>query len=332
MATVCMKCGNPMDPAAGGGSSDICPACRAAPAAKDAAPRAPSFAPAPRTARRFAAPRPAAESGAHLRERPANLAIGEVFGQSLSLWSGDLGPFLLLTVIVYLPLILYTLWMVYVGPETVTVKQADVYNKVTQYGGILFNSLVTAVVVFRVFERLRGKSPPIEETVRKGLGRLLPATWTAILSAVLGAAPMVPGLVILNTAGRDTGAGTMALGGILAIGGTILSIIVFTSLYVGVAASVVEGCNGWPALKRSLALTKGSRSRIFSILFLFGIFGAVFGAVVGNFAPWRANLVLMQGYVLLIASLSAVFATVIYYRLRSAKEGINIEDLAGIFD
>ncbi|NUN52367.1 MAG: hypothetical protein HUU06_06215 [Planctomycetaceae bacterium] len=264
-------------------------------------------------------------AGARRARASADLSIGRVFAESLSLWGRNVVPFVLLTLAVYSPLVLYTLYVVLSGTENLTPKSADAYDKIHQWGGGLLNSLVSAAIIFGVFERLRGKSPPLGEMFARGLGRVIPALWTGILVAVATMVPMAPGFLV-------AAAGGFAFGAVLVLVGSVLSLVVSTALYVSVAAAVVEKCNGFPALRRSLDLTRGAKARIFCIMLLVGIVAFLFGKGVEFIGSPGARLLLIQGFAVVMASFTAVFAAVIYYRLRADREGLGIEEFASVFD
>jgi hypothetical protein len=112
--------------------------------------------------------------------------------------------------------------------------------------------------------------------------------------------------------------------------------IALLMLYVAVPACVVEGLGPAASLGRSAELTKGFRWKILGLIllvslisiicsllvtFILTLFTGAFVATLGKFAVQA-----------LTAALSGVLAAVIYYSLRAAKEGIDIDRIVSVFD
>jgi hypothetical protein len=97
---------------------------------------------------------------------------------------------------------------------------------------------------------------------------------------------------------------------------------------------VVERPGPVASLKRSVELTKGNRWRILGIIVLLiaisigiTIISVIFmflGPVIGGIVQGLLNAAL--------GVFSAVLIAVGYYRLRAAKEGVDIADIAKVFD
>jgi hypothetical protein len=262
--------------------------------------------------------------------------VGEVFAQGVTAWLRNLFPFLLASVVVFLPLILYTAVHAGIDLETIPAQEllsaAETYDTVQTWGGTILGYLLTAAVISGVFQYLRGTSPAVGEIFSKGLARMFPALWTGILVTVATMAPVfVAALIGYAVMQASLGAGATLMI-VLVLFGAVLSIMIATALYVAVAASVVEKCNGFPAIKRSLALTRGSRGTIFVILIAIGILTFLAGYLVQRSGGYRTVVVLGQAVRILSASFTAVFGAVVYYRLRANREGIGIEELAKVFD
>jgi uncharacterized membrane protein len=148
------------------------------------------------------------------------------------------------------------------------------------------------------------------ESLRIGFGRILPVLGTAILVGLL----------------------TM-LGGIALV---IPAFIVMTMLFVAIPACVVERLGPGKSIGRSAALTKGYRWRVFglwiSFMIVLGIVQSVsvgIGASIGG--AFVAQLVLLLWNAVYIA-FSATLAVVTYRDLRVAKEGVDTDQIAAVFD
>lgn len=213
--------------------------------------------------------------------------------------------------------------------------------------------------------------------VKFGAGVLKPAPGTVPafppglipLIAIAGLATLVIGLVLFggmtwgalqHLAGRKATLGAMIGAGvrrawplfIVGLAAYLLVLVGFVALVipgilVGMALSVVlpvvvaeESAGVGAAIKRSFALTKGSRGAIFGagIVVLLAIWAA---SLIGNVAtaalagnPALAILGVVLSLLLQIAMtpLSMILSAVAYHDLRVAKEGVDTSSLAAVFD
>lgn len=111
--------------------------------------------------------------------------------------------------------------------------------------------------------------------------------------------------------------------------------IVFTMYLFAQPVAVVERLGVFGSMKRSAQLTKGHRWRVFGLLMVIMLVGAIFGAIElallklsGPLAFQISNFICGA---LFGSSFSIVFA-VAYHDLRVANEGIDIERIAAVFD
>lgn len=172
------------------------------------------------------------------------------------------------------------------------------------------SALAEAVVLYGAFEDMRGRRANLAKSIRVGLGRPIPVVGLAILTGlgiVVGVFFLVvPGLVLLIT------------------------------WFVATPACVVERLGPSESMERSTHLTRGYRWKIFGmVLFLIvadqaGAFaldavlrlgGSAVLTKLGTFT-WNAAW----------AAFYAVIGVVTYHDLRVAKEGIDIHEIASVFD
>lgn len=150
---------------------------------------------------------------------------------------------------------------------------------------------------------------------------------------------------------------TSLLVGLVLVVGFILLIVPGIIFYVWYAffaqVVVVEGLSGTAAMERSKALTEGYRWRIFGVIILVGIIGAVIGFAVGllNFVipsyeqlvvpktgPFDSGIRLVPIYPnfyintllgilvqILVATYQTICITLLYFDLRNRKEGFDLE-------
>jgi uncharacterized membrane protein len=126
---------------------------------------------------------------------------------------------------------------------------------------------------------------------------------------------------------------------VLLILGLILLIvpglILYTMWLVAVAACVVEQTGPWRSLRRSQELTKGHRWKIFGlflVLLLLSLINPVLQLALTAAAGPTAGAIGNAIWTAIGSAFSSVVIAVTYYELRVAKEGIDIEQIASVFD
>jgi len=174
----------------------------------------------------------------------------------------------------------------------------------------LLGILAQAVVVHGSFQDMRHRRVDFTESLKVGLSRFFPVLGVAIL-VMLG----------------------IWLGFLLLI---VPALILMTRWYIAVPACVVERLGVRASMKRSADLTRGHRWKVFGAVILLTI-----GAAIAN-QTVTASLTAMGGQTMgLVGSLiiqsitgafSAIFVVVTYYELRVAKEGVDIDQIASVFD
>lgn len=110
-------------------------------------------------------------------------------------------------------------------------------------------------------------------------------------------------------------------------------VIIGCMLYVAIPACVIEKLGVTASMSRSVALTKGYRWQIFGLFLLVVVISAL-GAFVFTLIG-GAGLVgqlLAFGWQVVSTAFGAVLSAVIYHDLRMAKEGIDLDTLASVFD
>ena len=98
---------------------------------------------------------------------------------------------------------------------------------------------------------------------------------------------------------------------------------------------VVVAEEGVDPRDRSAELTAGHRWSIvgLTLMFLLGtvVLGAIFGVIFGRRAGLLSTLIGQTIPSAVVLSVSAVVYSVMYYQLRSEKEGVDIEQLTAVF-
>jgi uncharacterized membrane protein len=170
-------------------------------------------------------------------------------------------------------------------------------------------SLVSGAVMYGVIQELRGRAFSVGDSLRIALNRFLPMLGVVISTALL------------------IGLGTV----LLIVPGLILACM----YYVSMPACVAENSGVFKSMSRSRFLTTGNRWKVFGTFLLMLLGGIIIGGIVGAIfalAGRPALLVATQVAGAIVGAFNGVLVSVFYYQLRVAKEGVDIEKIAGVFD
>lgn len=239
--------------------------------------------------------------------------IGAVLGDTFRVFFRNILPFGAMAVIIYGALAIFESAL---NPKAMTAT-AEPTMMPSSPGlliliailSILFIYFLSAMITYGTYQDLRGSRAGFGACVGRGVTLVLPVVGASILVMVI----------------------VMLLSLLLVIPGLIAMFI----LSVVVPVVVVERPGAFAALGRSRELTKGHRWKIFGIFFVLLVISWVAMVAVillsmplGLFAS-QVLMVLAQS---LSAVLMAVAPAVAYYHLRRAKEGVDIEQIAAVFD
>lgn len=240
--------------------------------------------------------------------------VGRVLSTGFKIWLKNLIPFLLITVVIYSPLLI---WGVLTVQGELTLAKLERIVRFSQFSALLvlvLNSFVAAALTFGVVKELQGERASIGACFATGMSRFLPVLGVALLEGIA----IIGGMILLIVPG----------------------IIVACMLFVATPASVIEKPGIIGALKRSRELTQGNKVGIFGLLVVLGVLGFVLQKIVEKvlFDPLRFEATL-RPYLyadlarqLIVGSLGAVIIAVAYYFLRSSKEGTSASELARVFE
>ena len=237
--------------------------------------------------------------------------VGRVLSRTFSVLSRNLLPFCIVTVIAALPnLLIYAPGANGFGPATLT-PGASAVRLVLGFGlAMMLSALSQAIVLYGAFQDMRGQPVHLMESLRIGLRRFFPVLGVAIGVAVL------------------TG-----LAGILLV---IPAFIVATMLLVAMPACVVEQLGPAASMSRSKQLTKGHRWKIFGLwllaVFVSGILQSVLIGLAGIIGGPILALIVFLAWSAIFGAFYAIMVVVTYHDLRVAKEGVDTEQIAAVFD
>jgi len=237
--------------------------------------------------------------------------VGSVLSRSFSIFFKNFIPFMILQVLVYSPLLVYTFLLV---SGDLTLEKLLTWTYVVVIGSLLLNMVATGAMTFGVFQQLRGRHAGLGQCIVVGIQRMLPVLGVGILAAIC------------------VGLGFVAL--------VIPGIIVLCMLWVAVPVAVVERPGVFKSLSRSAELTKDNRLKIFGVLFVLGVLQNIVERVLESgvlgtgpsMSDVKLYLVLVLVTSLALGALSAVATAVGYHDLRASKEGVGVEELARVFE
>jgi hypothetical protein len=232
--------------------------------------------------------------------------LGAILGETFQIYFANFLPFLLLTTIAYAPAILFAVFapsgsrLFLLSPQVITILLE-----------VLCAPLATATITFGVFQQMRGRSTTISDCLRVGLSNLLLVLGVAVLQIL-----------------------AIVVGAVFCV---VPALIAMAMLAVAVPVAIEERPGVFAALNRSGELTEGYRWPVFGILFILGLINFGVGIVFGLMMLALASIpvlptLLNQAAGVVAGGLSATAAAVMYYRLRSVKESIDVDSLASVFD
>jgi uncharacterized membrane protein len=248
--------------------------------------------------------------------------IGHVFSRAWSVFSRNFLTFILVTGIASLPSLL-------MPHPTPGVPPVDPFQNL---GMVVFLSLLMivlgtlsqAIVLFGAFQVMRGRPVDLAESAKIGLRRFFPIVGLAITMTVLA---FLATLLLV-----------------------IPGFIVYMMWFVATPVCVVEQLGPFRSMGRSRELTKGHRWKLFGLVLLILIPALIFGAIVG-----AVMVAATGGFLAAVTTMSITMATtlgqivnliwsaiwtafyaivivVTYHDLRVAKEGIDTDQIAAVFD
>lgn len=237
-----------------------------------------------------------------------SFSVGSVLSQGFAIFFQNFVPFMLLAVVVFSPLILYTAWVDFSPENPDLIEAVETWSVMLMVLGVPLAMILNAALVYGTFRQLRGDPAPIGAALGQGIARALPVLGVAILSTVC----IMLGFVLLIIPG----------------------LIVMTALWVAIPVAVVEKPGIVASLKRSVDLTAGYRWSIFAIIFLVGAIERFATFIVENMGVSNIGIYLgaLLAIVAVVSAIDSVVTAVGYHDLRVAKEGVDTEQIASVFD
>jgi len=195
--------------------------------------------------------------------------------------------------------------------------------------GLFVYALVTTPVTYATFQDLRGAPVSIGEILSNGFHRVQRVIGA---SFVVGVVAVVP-IVVVVVLGANGGMPLILVGGAAGI----FMFYIFVIWFVVVPVLVVEDTRFFAGFGRALDLSLGRRWSIVGLLLVYGLLIIAAGAVVVLLTILLPDAAILSVVLLIPVSafysvMGAILPAVVYYLLRSEKEGIGIDDIARVFD
>jgi len=228
---------------------------------------------------------------------------GKVLSETFSTYFSNFLPFVLLTGLVSLPLVALAAYVSTLKSNPLLAAELFLATILLQ---AILGQVAAAGITYGVYQQMRSKSPSLIDCLRVGFSRLFP----------------VLGVVIVT--GLAVGVGVV----LCCVPGLILA----TMFAVVVPVTVEERPAVFDALRRSSFLTEGFRWQIFGALFVVGIIQQIPTQILSRTVHDLGTLLMITIFLsILTNSLSSTAAAVMYYRLRSVKESIDVDQISSVF-
>jgi len=229
--------------------------------------------------------------------------VGRVFQQTVTVFLRNCPMFVAVTAVADLPRLLVHKSGFLANTLGSAWKLFDVFVL------LVTTTLAEAVVLQGAFDDMRGRKAELLKSIRAALARALPVIGLAIFMAF--------GIVV----------------GVLFL--VIPALFLLTIWYVATPACVVERLSIGESVDRSIQLTRGHRFKIFAMLAVLLIADGVGASLLDSaFRGGRALLSEGVGFTwdAIWGAFYAVFGVVTYRELRLAKEGVDVHQIASVFD
>jgi hypothetical protein len=234
--------------------------------------------------------------------------LADVFSKAIAIYGRRFVPFIILTIIASIPnyLALFAIGVPTGRPDPASFGVARVGLGLVDFAT---KSLVSGAVMYGVVQDLRGRTFSVADSIQIAWRRFLPLLGLAICTTLA----IGFGLIVLLVPG-----------------------ITFACMYyVSTPVCVAERAGVFASMSRSSFLTKGHRWQVFGTFLLILVGGLALGSIVGLVFALTGRVGLListQALGAIVSSFNGVLVSVFYYELRVAKEGIDIDKIASVFD
>ena len=232
--------------------------------------------------------------------------LADVFSKAVAVWSHRFVPFFILTVMASIPN--YLVSFVIQSPVEGAGVAAFAAGAALGLAFMVTQSLANGAVIYGVVQQLRGRTFSVADSIQIALRRFLPMLGVAICTSV-----------------------AIALGAFLLV---VPGIILMCMFYVSIPACIAEQRGVFASMSRSQFLTEGHRWQVFGTVMLIAVASGALEGIAGTIFEQAGEIgtLIVQALGAIPDSFNGVLVGVFYYELRVAKEGIDIDHIASVFD
>jgi hypothetical protein len=249
----------------------------------------------------------------HAIQAGGDFRVGDVLARAWNVFTGNILFFLGITFFTYLAIGiavgLFIAPFALVGAFGNNWAPFVVGAILTIFLFLALNTIGEAVLLLGSFQRMRGEPLRVNEALRRAFARFFPLIGLGILWAVA----LIVGFLLL----------------------VVPAVILLCMLWVVIPVCVVEGLGPLASFGRSAALTKGYRWKIFGlvvVLFIMNIIGSQIADLLFGLAGEAVSGLGSFLWFVVWTALSNCVLIMTYHDLRVAKEGVDTEQIAAIFD
>lgn len=270
----------------------------------------------------------------------ARFGIGSVLATSVRIWARNLVRFIVITALLYLPVIAWDLAVVADAFGIFSRYYRFVFDlnpmlRVLPSGLFVVHACTTAAVTQGALVALNGKPAPIGRSLAVAVRRFIPVVGVALVVQVVTLGVFVGLIWLVSWLGdRDPAI----------VGALVCYIAMLSVFYLVIPVAAVERRAIIGSIVRGLRLARGGRLRVFALVLLGQVvyWGGrqllsiiLLSKLAAASGAYRA--VTLYGYIILglhlvLFSLGAVIAAVTYRFLREDKEGPAADQLVQVFE
>jgi hypothetical protein len=260
--------------------------------------------------------------------------VGDVMSGAWRLLTRNLLFFLLAPVIIYLIMVAFlALFFIIFGSDEWASDSPTVIglgSSLAAIVGLSFTLIGQGLLLLGAFQRLRGQPLRVGQVLKRVFARLAPLLGLSLLCALALILSLFFGAMFFMILAMLLGPFAIAL----MPAAYVLSLYLVVVWAVVVPACLVEGLGPLASMIRSIDLTKGYRWKIFGILFLLGLLFIVFVTLMFMLVAYdqMAGNIFAIIWLLVWIAYANCSIIMIYHDLRVAKEGVDTEQIATIFD
>jgi hypothetical protein len=237
--------------------------------------------------------------------------LADVFSKAVTIYGRRFGPFIVLTVLAQIPqyLTAFAIGTPDAGSARAVSAASASAGALSILVSAVCSSIASGAIIYGVVQELRGRVFSVADSIQIAVRRLLPIVGVAICTSIL-----------------------IGLGAVLLI---VPGLMVACMYYVSIPACVTEQTGVFKSMSRSAFLTKGYRWQVFGMFLLIVGGGLVLGLIVGLVFALTGKVgleIASQAMSAIVSAFNGVIVGVFYYQLRVAKEGVDIDKIASVFD